>query len=227
MKNKLGEKSGDKLSSRNIFFLNFLSNDIKNKTVLDVGCGFGWLEYRLKDKVKHITGIDVNDNDILKAKNEINSKNVEFITGNALKLPFKDNNFDVVISSEVIEHLPKNSEECFLKEISRVLKKEGKLFLTTPFDDTRSKLLDLAWWFIGHRHYSIKDLDKYTKKINFRRVDYKICGGFWSMLGLLNLYISKWIFSRNRFFENYFYKKELNELKKNNGWMNLMVKYQK
>lgn len=164
MKNKLGEKSGDKLSSRNIFFLNFLSNDIKNKTVLDVGCGFGWLEYRLKDKVKHITGIDVNDNDILKAKNEINSKNVEFITGNALKLPFKDNNFDVVISSEVIEHLPKNSEECFLKEISRVLKKEGKLFLTTPFDDTRSKLLELAWWFIGHRHYSIKNLDKYTKK---------------------------------------------------------------
>lgn len=227
MKNKLGEKSGDKLGSRNVFFLNFLGDDIKNKTVLDIGCGFGWLEYRLKDKVKKIIGVDINEDDIRQAKNEIKSDKVSFLVGSGLKLPIKSNSIDVVVASEVVEHLPKDSEEIFFKEISRVLKIKGKLLLTTPFNDIRSKLLDPAWWFIGHRHYSIKDLEKFSKKINFRRIDYEICGGFWSMLGLLNLYISKWIFKRKRFFENYFYKKELSEMERSKGWMNLMVKYQK
>lgn len=107
------------------------------------------------------------------------------------------------------------------------MKIKGKLFLTTPNGDIRSKLFDPAWWLIGHRHYFVKDLEKFCNKTNLKIKNYKISGGFWSIVGLLNLYISKWIFRRKVFFENYFYNKELSEMKRNKGWMNLMVKYQK
>lgn len=228
MKNRLEEKSSDNLEPRNIVFLDFINIEkIKEKRVLDIGCGFGWLEYRLKDKVRHITGMDVNIDNITKAKSEIHSKNVDFLIGSALKLPFKDNSFNVVISSEVIEHIQKNCEKKYFKEIERVLKRGGRLFLSTPFDDFRSKLFDPAWWIIGHRHYSIKCLNKFINKNKLKIINIKICGRFWGMLGLLNLYISKWIFRRKKFFENYFYKKELSELKNNSGWLNLMVEYKK
>jgi ubiquinone/menaquinone biosynthesis C-methylase UbiE len=227
MNNLLNEKAKNKLGVRNEYLLNFLINDIKDKTVLDIGCGFGWLEYRLKKKIKKIIGIDINKKDITQAKKEIKSNMVTFLVGSGLKLPVRPNSIDVVVASEVIEHLQKNSETLFFKEINRVLKIRGKLFITTPFNDIRSKFFDPAWWLIGHRHYSLKSLKELSKKTNLHIVDYKIWGRGWSMLGLLNLYISKWIFHRKRFFEDFFYKKELSEMESNKGWMNLMVKYQK
>lgn len=110
MINILEEKYSDKLSARNVILLNYLYRDFKDKTILDIGCGFGWLEYRLKDKVKKIIGVDINKDHIKKAKKEIISKNVTLLVGSALRLPIKSNSIDVVVASEVIEHLPKGGE---------------------------------------------------------------------------------------------------------------------
>ena len=46
------------------------------------------------------------------------------------KIPVKDNSFDIIICTEVLEHVPNPIGA--LKEMARILKKGGKLLITTP-----------------------------------------------------------------------------------------------
>ncbi|MFH2062168.1 MAG: class I SAM-dependent methyltransferase, partial [Candidatus Beckwithbacteria bacterium] len=89
----------------------------KNLKILDIGCGDGVLLYLISQKTKaQLFGID-SDRDSLKiAKSKVNAK---FFQASAYKLPFKTQSFDIVIASEIIEHL-KNPEK-MLSEIKRVL----------------------------------------------------------------------------------------------------------
>lgn len=99
--------------------------------ILEVGCGNGYylsLLNRLKKSVK-LTGIDNDTSALRDAKIFINDKRVKIILSSAEALPFKNNSFDKVIMSEVIEHV--NNEKKTLQEIYRVLRKDGTLVLTT------------------------------------------------------------------------------------------------
>ena len=95
-----------------------------NVLLLDVGCGDGSFNHVL-NKVQYI-GVDINRQVIKKAK----SRGIEVMLASCDYLPFKDETFDVCSMIEVIEHLyfPKRA----LREIHRVLKKNGKLLLATP-----------------------------------------------------------------------------------------------
>lgn len=103
----------------------FVSNkDILNKIILDIGCGCGWFElYAIKKKCKKIFGIDVTEKDLKSARDNISDKRVSFKVDNAINLSFEDNLFDTVVSWDVIEHIPKNSEKLMFGEVGRVLKK--------------------------------------------------------------------------------------------------------
>lgn len=99
--------------------------------VLEVGCGNGYylsLLNRLEVKL-NLVGID-NDLPALKdAAKFIGDKKVKLILADASKIPFTANTFDKIVMSEVIEHV--ENEEDVLKEVFRVLNKEGVLTLTT------------------------------------------------------------------------------------------------
>lgn len=58
--------------------------------------------------------------------------------------------------------------------------------------------------------------------LNYERLDIK--GGFYEMLYILNLYISKWIFRRKPFLENFFKVKSNIEYKKD-GFMTIFIQY--
>jgi len=110
----------------------YLMEVIKNTIVtLDVGCGGGG--DLLKLPVISI-GLDLSVTQILRAaelaKKEKRAETKFFIVGDAQHLPIKSSPIDVVVCSEVIEHLP-NPKYC-LNEISRVLKENGLLFLSSP-----------------------------------------------------------------------------------------------
>jgi ubiquinone/menaquinone biosynthesis C-methylase UbiE len=101
--------------------------------ILDIGCGDGVLPYLIYQKTKsEITGVDT-DKESLKAGErklaEMGAK-IKLVEGSAYQLPFAKNYFDVVIATEVIEHL-QNTEK-FLAEMGRVLKPGGKVIITTP-----------------------------------------------------------------------------------------------
>ncbi|MFH1280548.1 MAG: class I SAM-dependent methyltransferase [Candidatus Beckwithbacteria bacterium] len=100
----------------------------KNLKFLDIGCGDGVLLYLISQKTKaQLFGIDSDSDSLKTAKSKVNAK---FFQASAYKLPFKTQSFDIVIASEIIEHL-KNPEK-MLSEIKRVLKPKGLSLITTP-----------------------------------------------------------------------------------------------
>ncbi len=100
--------------------------------VLDLSCGEGSLLDCLHQKGCRVEGTHYRDDDyILKHPLEILSRvpihnNVDLTR----PLPFEDEQYDVVIATEVIEHLPNHS--AFLSEATRIIKTNGHLILTTP-----------------------------------------------------------------------------------------------
>ena len=110
---------------------------------LDVGCNLAQQAIKVSGNVKKIYGYEINIELIKMAKKEIRRrkiKNIELNYGDAnAKLPFKSNYFDVVVCSDVLEHL--YNRNFAISEISRVLKPGGRLFLVTDNPDTSWKKL--------------------------------------------------------------------------------------
>lgn len=96
----------------------------KPKKVLDIGCGSGFLIKILQEQHNaQYSGVDVYED---KSKKQWVYKSCDITKG----LPFKNNEFDLVIFGEVIEHIP--DPDSVLQDINRVLKKNGKLIVSTP-----------------------------------------------------------------------------------------------
>ena len=94
----------------------FIKNINVGESVLDIGCGKGFVSYDIVTNVKNIKlfGIDRNKNNIEFAKKNFQHSNLHFEVGNALTdLP--DEEFDVVIISNVLEHIEHRVE--FLTQI--------------------------------------------------------------------------------------------------------------
>jgi len=97
--------------------------------ILDLGCGNGRLYEIFKDKNIDYIGIDISEKLIRLAQTKY--PETQFLVGDGLDLPFKDNSFDVVYSIAVFHHIPSQALRIqFLKEAKRVLKKDGKIILT-------------------------------------------------------------------------------------------------
>lgn len=228
MKNILNEKPSKKLSGRLRKTFSFVDvKDITNKTIINVGCGYGWFElHAFKKKPKKIVGIEISENDLVTIRENIKNTNFSTKVGSAIDLPFKDRSADTIVSWEVIEHIPKNTEHKFFEEVHRVLKKNGVFYLSTPYRSFLSTTLDPAFWLIGHRHYSKKDFIKYAEANNFIIEKCDVTAGNWTVVSQLNTYISKWIFRRSPFFQDFFLRKEDAEYLKK-GTHNIFVKFRK
>jgi len=227
MKNVIGEKPVRKLYGGLLARATFvLSKDIKNKKVLDIGCGYGWFEiYLVKRGVKKAVGLDNQKETVEIAKRYSNNKNVKFIVGDASKLPFRDSSFDTIVCWETLEHIKKESELSFFQQVKRVLRKGGYFYLTTPYDNFISKITDPAWVLFDHRHYSFAKLKDLGNKSGFSLEDIFRSGGYISTMYILNWYITKWIFRRTPFFAKFFENLSTWEYKKRSGFVNVFVKY--
>lgn len=111
-----------------IIYNDFLANeDLKNKKVLDAGCGTGWFSKAAAERGASVTSMDLGENLLAEVAKKCNS---ERVVGSILEIPFPENTFDFVVSSEVIEHTPDPYKA--LHEIYRVLKPGGTMVLSTP-----------------------------------------------------------------------------------------------
>ncbi len=104
--------------------------------ILDVGCGSGWFDFRLRDKFGYsgtIAGVDVSPHNISLFITEISKRAEGKITAfaaNGESLPFADNTFDKVVMTEVLEHVA--NPRRVIEEAHRVLRDTGELLLSTP-----------------------------------------------------------------------------------------------
>ncbi|MBR5598843.1 MAG: class I SAM-dependent methyltransferase [Alphaproteobacteria bacterium] len=110
-------------------FSMLIDEEPKTKTVLDMGCGEGVVSNFLYDNFNNlnIRAVDYFEEAIQKAK-ENNDRNIIFETGDITSLKYKDSSFDVVVSTEVLEHIKFPSVA--LKELYRVSKKH--IILSVP-----------------------------------------------------------------------------------------------
>lgn len=153
------------------------------KRVLDVGCGDGFLALQLKKNFKEVYGVDVNEIDLAIARRINPKKQVHFIKASATNLPFKNEFFDVVICTDVIEHI--KEDEKVVSEVRRVLKKNGTLIITTldknfpflydPINYVLMRLLNkhlpIGVWGFGHvKLYGNKDIINLLKGFKVKKI---------------------------------------------------------
>ena len=112
-------------------------------SVLDVGCGKGFMIHDMAELVPGITlkGIDISKYAI---ENVIKDMQPHVLVANAKALPFTDNFFDVVISINTVHNLDKDECAMALREIERVC--SGKSFITVDaYRNDEEKELMYAW----------------------------------------------------------------------------------
>jgi ubiquinone/menaquinone biosynthesis C-methylase UbiE len=123
------------------------------ESVLDVGCGTGSLTIEAKRHVGNqgqVSGIDASPEMIARASSKAAKAGIDvfFKTAVAEALPFGDATVDVVLSTLMLHHLPRQVRQQCLGEIRRVLKPEGRV-LVVDFGTPQNKSGFLAHF---HRH---------------------------------------------------------------------------
>jgi 2-polyprenyl-3-methyl-5-hydroxy-6-metoxy-1,4-benzoquinol methylase len=105
---------------------------VENKKVLEVACGRGGFATLLASRGALMFGADFSETAlrIARSKTPANGARVQLAQADAQQLPYADESFDIVLSCETIEHLPDPAHA--LKEMRRVCRTGGLLYLTTP-----------------------------------------------------------------------------------------------
>jgi len=100
--------------------------------ILDVGCGAGGLLFYIAQKCKEAYGIDLVDytKEFEIRKKRYNVNNLQFVLGNATKMPFEDNYFDTITAVSAIEHNTLEELNTLMKECGRILKPGGRFIAT-------------------------------------------------------------------------------------------------
>lgn len=100
-------------------------------SVLEIGSGSGRISQFLAERFRLCALVDIIQSNLLKAILQQHT-NLVFTQAALPYLPFPDNTFDVIIFSEVLEHLETNVQDIALVEIERVLVPGGRCVLSTP-----------------------------------------------------------------------------------------------
>ena len=112
------------------FKINQKKTPLKNVKILDIGCGGGLLSEPMCRLGADVTGIDASKKNINVAKlhSKKNKLKINYICTSPEKLKIK-NKFDVILNMEIVEHV--NDVNFFLKSCSKLLKKDGIMFVAT------------------------------------------------------------------------------------------------
>ncbi len=134
---------------------NILKSEIEaGSVILDIGGYDGYISHKLRGIFPHlkIAVVDVDKSGLGIAREcDLNA-----ICASGLALPVGDNRIDVVLCLDIIEHI--EEDYLLISEISRVLKKKGKIILTTPMQNgisfpflsrEKTDALNKSW---GHFH---------------------------------------------------------------------------
>lgn len=169
-----------------------LVNSLGMKTgeLLDIGAATGFFMDLARKRGFRVKGVELSDYAAKKGR----EKGLDVFTGDLISANFKNEQFDIITMFDVIEHVPDPTG--FVKEASRLLKKDGLLLINTP--DAQSfwaKILGSKWQLImppEHIHYfSPKNLGDYLSKNGFK-VELSTKIGKWFTLQYILKMLYKW-----------------------------------
>lgn len=150
--------------------------------ILEVACGRGGFVRELTRAGAHVTGCDFSRVALRVGKAKLqplagNRGAPVFVQGDAQNLPFAEASFDVVVSCETIEHVPDSG--AVLREIHRVTRPGGRLFLTTPNYFNFMGLYDL---YARFRHPGRKDDQPFDRHQWFPQIRRDVRRAGWTIL---------------------------------------------
>ena len=193
----------------NHFKLKNKSKPLSGINILDIGCGGGLLSEPISRMGANVTGIDASDKNI-KIANLHSKKNklkINYLCSSPEKLKIKEK-FDVILNMEIVEHV--EDVDYFLKSCSKLLKKNGLMFVATINKTLKSYVFAiigaeyvLRWLPIGTHEWEKfvkpEDLKKILTKsdLSLNKLDgmnFNIVTDEWSISKDLSVnYISKFI----------------------------------
>jgi len=141
----------------------------KDIKIAEIGCGNGFL---LK-KIKALGYTNIVGSDIV--ENSFEKEGIKFVQGNIEKLPFDDNEFDITICNNTLEHVV--DVRTAVAELKRITK--NKLIVTVPCQQYNRYTFDLHIHFFPQKSFLL----------NLMRIEKSSCvynGGDWSYVGHLN-----------------------------------------
>jgi len=193
----------------NNFELNNKSKPLSGINILDIGCGGGLLSEPMSRMGANVTGIDASDKNIKIAKlhSKKNKLNINYLCSSPEKLKITKK-FDVILNMEIVEHV--NDVDFFLKSCSKLLKKNGLMFVATINKTLKSYIFAivgaeyvLRWLPIGTHEWEKfvkpedlkKILMKYSLSLNkLEGMNFNIINDEWSISKDLSVnYIAKFI----------------------------------
>lgn len=156
---------------RYIALLNKFEPYRKNNALLDIGCGEGHFLSVAKEKNWQVSGIEKAPYAVDICK----KLNINVTCSDLLDMDLEPGHYDVVMMSEVLEHL--TQPEKYLFKINRILRKGGILRITTPnFNCITRRLRGKKWSLIHKEHllyFTPKVLRRLTERSNFRIIDFR------------------------------------------------------
>ena len=145
------------------------------ETVLDVGCGTGTLAIAAKRHVGPagaVYGIDASQEMISRADKKARRAGAEvvFTNGLAQALPFPDAQFDAVLTTMMLHHLPPKARQQCAFEMRRVLKPGGRV-LAVDFAGAAPPRRHLFAHFHRHGHVAVRDMSSLLDDVGLNRVE--------------------------------------------------------
>lgn len=101
--------------------------DLRGRTLLDAGCGTGWFSQRAWERGAQVTALDIGPRLLREVRAKCPARTV---CGDVLNMQFDDGAFDVVVSSECIEHTRNPARA--VRELVRVCRPGGLIVITCP-----------------------------------------------------------------------------------------------
>jgi SAM-dependent methyltransferase len=130
----------------------------RGEKLLDLGCGMGRHAFQAVRLGARVVALDAANDEVTQVRNTIGAMvdagevrrddEAGVVQGNALRLPFSDDTFDRVIASEVLEHIPQDTEA--MAELSRVLRPGGTMAVTVPRFGPEA-----VNWALSHEYHDV------------------------------------------------------------------------
>lgn len=162
---------GFRARARAIF--RFLADTPKTARILDAGAGYGIYALTLAERGYSVDAIDLEKGraDALKARKkewrELDER-IRVYTGSITELPFPDDSYDLIICSDVIEHI--KSDVKAVSELARALAPGGTLIITVPYNSRNNARI---YPMFGHERpgYTAEEMRKMTGPLGLSITD--------------------------------------------------------
>lgn len=180
------------------YILKQLGDILHGKRVLDLGCGTGRITQALVQRGAEVIGVDYSIVSLNEAMRKVggDGKGLDLLAADIAALPFNSDHFDIVVSSQVLEHLINAKQrELMFRSIRKVLKRGGISVITTyNYDRSTKRLLGVGIrqgyssagvpFYCYDRDKLYRDVARFMDVREIMCIDHRIRGGLPQRLGM-------------------------------------------